>query len=231
MKFSAKKVRAVVFDLDDTLYPEMQYVKSGFSAVAGQLARPGYDQKVVFELLCSAFETGPRDRVFNSVLPRIGSVDDPQVVAELVGVYRCHRPQLALEEEIRRLLARLGADYKLGLLTDGYLPAQQLKVRSLGLESFFDAIIYTEQLGREFWKPSARSFELMAERLAAPAASCVYVADNLAKDFVGPNRLGWQSIHLDRPDGMHNNDSIPQDGQAQVAVHTIGQLAELIGSP
>lgn len=181
-------VRGVVFDLDDTLYGEVAYVKSGYGAVAKKLARPGWDERRVFEALWRVFETGRRDRVFNVVLGEMGLSDDRQVVAELVSQYRCHRPRLELAAPVRGMLEQLKSRYKLGLISDGYLPGQRLKYEALGLTGRFDEVIFTEELGREFWKPAVRAFELMAERLECPGAECVYVADNTAKDFVGP----WQ---------------------------------------
>ena len=219
-------IKAIVFDLDDTLYPELQYVKSGFAAIAGRLAGSQGDADQVYQMLWKAVEEGPRDRVFNRVLEQLGQDDDRQVIAELVGQYRCHRPRLQLDEQVKELLERLRGSYKLGLISDGYMPAQRLKVEALGLEGFFDHIIFTEQLGRAYWKPAARAFELMAEALDCQQKSCVYVADNPAKDFVGPNGLGWHTVQLKRADGVHDGDDgeLAQGYAAQVV---LGDLAEL----
>ena len=141
-------IEALVFDLDDTLYPEMDYVWSGYRAVAARLAGADGAADKIFGMLKAAFESGDRSRVFNRVLEQLGRAADGQVVAELVSVYRCHRPVIQLDDGVRELLEGWRDEYRLGLITDGYLPGQRLKVEALGIEDLFDKIIYTEQLGR-----------------------------------------------------------------------------------
>jgi len=219
-------VRAVVFDLDDTLYPEQQYVRSGLRAVAGHLAGPEHGIDEVYNFLWQQFEHGDRRRVFNTTLTRIGRPDDEQVIAELVGLYRCHRPALHLDDATERIIRELRRrGYRLGLLTDGYLPAQRLKVEALQLQDRLDHIIYTEQLGREFWKPHTRAFEMMGDFLACTGQQCVYVADNPAKDFIAPAELGWHSVRVQLPQGLHRDCSVPPADEAQTQ---IGELAELL---
>jgi len=217
-------IAALIFDLDDTLYPELQYVRSGFQVVAARLADDQHDRDTIGKMLWQTFQTGPRDRVFNTVLQQLNRADEPQVIDELVGVYRCHRPQLQLEFEVQALLAKLKRNYKLGLITDGFLPTQQLKVEALSLEHFFDHIIYTEQLGRQFWKPSPKAFELMAQTLDLNHSQCAYIADNPAKDFIAPNQLGWHTIQLLRPDRVHADTVPPAGGQPQQTINDLNEL-------
>ena len=148
-------IAALVFDLDDTLYPELAYVRSGFQAVAAHLAGPSDDPQPIFEQLFHTFQHGPRDRVFNHILKQLDRPDDPDTIAALVQLYRTHNPTLQLAPEIKDLLCRLRARYQLGLITDGYLPAQKLKIQALNLEPLFHYIICTEDLGRAHWKPPA----------------------------------------------------------------------------
>jgi putative hydrolase of the HAD superfamily len=89
--------------------------------------------------------------------------------------------------------------------------------------------MFTDNHGRENWKPSPEPFRRIAEALASPAAACAYVGDNPAKDFVAPNRLGWLTVHLQREGGEYRGiapDELPQDHRAR---HEIGSLRELEG--
>ena len=221
-------VRAVVFDLDDTLYPEVEYVRSGFRCVAQHLAEGDWTAEGVFELLWSAFNQGPKDRVFNTVLHQIGLNDDSAIISELVKLYREHRPQLQLAAEVINTLDELKQDYRLGLLSDGFLPAQQLKVEALGLGKWFDKIIFTEELGREFWKPATRAFKMMGDALGSPPESCVYVADNVSKDFVGPNKLGWQSVRLINDFQVHSYTAEAPGGKPGLVIRQISELLILL---
>ena len=217
-------VRAVVFDLDDTLYPEVDYVHSGFRCIANHLAEGEWTAEGVFELLWSAFSQGPKDRVFNTVLGQLGRDDNSEAIAELVTLYREHRPQLQLAPETIEILDQLKQDYRLGLLSDGFLPAQKLKVEALGLQKWFDKIIFTEQLGREFWKPATKAFEIMSDALGCPPESCVYVADNVSKDFVGPNKLGWQSVQLINNSQVHSDLESAPGGEPGFVIRKLSEL-------
>ena len=62
-----------------------------------------------------------------------------------------------------------------------------------------DEIVYTDGFGAEFWKPHPFSFEFVASTWNIPHEKLTYLADNPLKDFVGPNRLGWQTIRLRDP--------------------------------
>ena len=226
MDHPTHQIKAVVFDLDDTLYPEKAYIQSGFRAVSRQIAQleAHLEGQVVYELLCKEFEQGQRQQVFDKVLEHLGLIADDQMIAELVSLYRCHRPALELDDSVRKVLDQLTTRYKLGLLTDGYLPAQKLKVESLALETTFDHIIYTEELGRQYWKPAPRPYELITDELGVSHNQCAYIADNPAKDFIAPNQLGWRTIQLHRPEAVHTHAETPPNGKPQFTVDNITQI-------
>ncbi|HUV67934.1 MAG TPA: HAD family hydrolase [Sedimentisphaerales bacterium] len=219
-------IGTVIFDLDDTLYDEIEYCRSGFAAVAKFIAgRDGTPTAgLLFATLWDHFKTGDRSKVFNAALDDLGIGYDKERIAELVGIYRNHVPAIALPPDSEEVLRKLRAKYALGLLTDGFLPAQQLKVRALGIEAYFASIIYTEQLGRECWKPSPAGFEKILRDLGGRPENAVYVADNEQKDFIAPNRLGFVTVQLLRPARVHTS-ACAEPGAA--ARHVISQISEL----
>ena len=154
-------ITTVVFDLDDTLYDEIEYCKGGFKAVAEFISKmPGAPTaENIFNALWEQFASGNRRKTFDSVLDELGISYDDKFIEELINVYRSHTPNLRLPQDSRDVLTELRAKYTLALITDGFLPGQKLKVQSLGIEKFFNCIVYTEKLGREFWKPSPAGFE------------------------------------------------------------------------
>jgi putative hydrolase of the HAD superfamily len=93
-----------------------------------------------------------------------------------------------------QLLDELHRSCKLGLLTDGYIDVQRRKVNALGIRHYFDTIIYSDEWGRDAWKPSLRPFRAVLERLSVPPENAVYVADNPLKDFLGANQIGMATI-------------------------------------
>ncbi|KPK41996.1 MAG: hypothetical protein AMJ65_08310 [Phycisphaerae bacterium SG8_4] len=223
-------ITVVVFDLDDTLYDEIEYCRSGFAAVSKFLAnaRDAPDCESIFAALWGQFTAGNHTRTFNAALDELAIDSDDKRVLELVKVYRSHVPKITLPEDSRRILVELSTKYTLGLLTDGFLPAQRLKVQRLGIENYFQSIVYTEELGRQFWKPSPAGFEKIMRDLNASAKQTVYVADNEKKDFIAPNRLGLSTIELIRPARIHVSISHEPDAAAQHKIHQIGQLPAVI---
>lgn len=227
---TAPPIQAVVFDLDDTLYPERDYFHSGYRAVAAHLqrCRPGTPE--VDEWMWQRFCRGDSDRMFDALSAQFGLGLSPAQIAELVEVYRTHRPAIQPLPEAVELLQQLRGLVKLGLLSDGFLPAQQYKLDALGLEGLFDVVVFTESLGRDCWKPSPAAFLHIAQRLGVPHAGCVYVADNPAKDFLPPNSLGWRTIQWRRADQVHAGRSAPVGGRPQRVVETLSQLQAALGA-
>ena len=88
--------------------------------------------------------------------------------------------------------------------------------------------MYTEELGREFWKPSPLGFEKLLEMLEARPEQAVYVADNETKDFIAPNRLGLLTIQLLRPCGLYRQPSPLPDAAPKRKIDKIGELAKVL---
>ena len=223
-------ITTVVFDLDDTLYDEIDYCKSGFAVVSEFLADLSESQSAecIFAALWDQFTAGNRSKIFNSALDALKIDYNEERIQELVGVYRNHIPKITLPTDSRDVLSELKAKYTLALLTDGFLPAQQLKVQSLGIENFFQIIVYTEQLGRECWKPSPAGFEKIIQSLNEIPARMVYVGDNEKKDFIAPNMLEFSTVQLIRPACLHNSVATESGAAATYVIHDIRQLPALL---
>jgi len=197
--------RAVVLDLDDTLYPEAAYVRSGFRAVAARAQETlGVPAGEAEAELVALFEQGVRGDTFDRWLASRG-LDDEATVGDLVAAYRAHEPDIDPFPDAAPLLGRLRADGSaVGLLSDGDAAVQGAKLDALGLRDAFDAIVITGELGEDAGKPSPRGYEEVLQRLGdtAPGES-VYVSDNPAKDFLGARRAGMRSIRVRRPGGIY----------------------------
>lgn len=190
----------LVFDLDDTLYPEQQFVRSGFHA-AGEWLRQTHGTDGLEQFATRLFDAGQRDRIFDLALERLGLPSD--LVPALVVAYRTHLPDIRLFDDARDALAEFGSAFTLGLLTDGYLITQQQKVAALSLSKLIQVIIFSDEFGRQHWKPSPTPYRRAMELAGCNGAMCMYIADNPAKDFIGARRLGWQTVRIRRPDGLY----------------------------
>ncbi len=223
-------ITTVIFDLDDTLYDEVDFCRSGFRAAARHIATLSdkWSACDIFETIWKCFTTGDRGSTFNAALAELGIPCDAGIIAGLVEIYRTHVPDLALPPESRKALDELRGRYTLGLLTDGFLPTQRLKVQALGIEHYFQAIVYTEELGRDHWKPSPRGFEKALEMLDARPEYTVYVADNETKDFIAPNRLGLLTIQVLRASGLYRQPSPLPEAAPKLRIDRIDELSRLL---
>ena len=191
--------RAVVFDLDDTLYPERQYVQSGMHAVAAWIeTQLGVPAGRTFAELCALQETAPRGRTFDRWLQGHG-LEAPAWLPGMLLAYRRHQPRLTPFAETPRVLERLSSRFTLGLVSDGYREVQRRKWAALGLQPYFQAVVFSDELGRDAWKPSPLPFETVLEALAVAADRAVYVGDNPTKDFRGAGQVGMGTIRVRRP--------------------------------
>lgn len=208
-------VKAVVFDLDDTLYSEKDYVRSGFKAVASLLPEiPRAEEK-----LWAAFEA--KKPAIDTVLSENGL---EMRKAECLRVYRNHKPNLKLYDGVTDLLTALhNQGIKIGVLTDGRPEGQRNKLEALGLYDRVDTVLITDNLGGpQFRKPNDISFRVMQGRLEVPYEQILYVGDNEHKDFQAPKLLGMQYIHIYNDDGLYRTQK--QEGQ----VSSIAELTEVL---
>ena len=225
-------IKLVIFDLDDTLYDEIDYCRSGFSAVGRYLAEKHTDTnpEAIFKTLWDQFTSGNHTRTFNIALESHGINYDENLIRLLVQHYRDHKPDITLPSDSWALLDELKEKYTLALLTDGFMPAQQLKVQALGIEGDFSVVVYTELLGREHWKPSTLGYEQILRQFNISAEHAIYIADNAEKDFIGPNSLGMPSIHVQRPNGIHAEKAINPASRPTYAANSIAEIPQLLAN-
>ncbi len=222
-------LRALIFDLDDTLYPERDYVMSGFRAVSSWAEdRLGIPADRSFGELCWLFNDGVQGDTFNRWLESHGFQPDDWV-PQMVQVYREHNPHIAPYPEVPRLLQRLRSRYRLGLLTDGYAEVQKQKLAALGLASYFDTLVFSDEWGREAWKPNPRLFEIVLRRLGIPGPKGVYIADNPHKDFLGARQVGMWTVRVRRADGLYSHLEPPSPEYApDVEIETLSVLETIL---
>ena len=186
---------ALLLDLDDTLYEEGDYVRSGLRAVAGTIAAAaGRPAETVAQTLLTMFETGGRERIFDRGLAAFGLEAAPGTVAELVEAYRDHRPVIGFYPGVPEMLARLRRRFRLAVVTDGLPRMQRAKALALGLEARVDAIVYTWELERP--KPAPDGFLAALAALNATPARALIAGDNPGHDMAAAAALGIAAVRV-----------------------------------
>lgn len=208
-------VQGIILDLDDTLYSEKEYVRSGFRAVSDYLG--GGMEETLFRFFKE------KKPALDEVLRLTGREAEKEKV---LSVYREHVPDIHLYPGVPEMIAEWkGKGIRVGIITDGRPEGQRAKLRALGLDGIVDDIIITDELGGvQFRKPCDIAFRIIRERWCLPYSMLLYVGDNPAKDFQAPRQLGMKSIWFDNSDGLYSAD--PDCGHERIG--SIDELRDLI---
>lgn len=224
--YSLPFVKVYIFDLDDTLYDESLFVQGGTKAVLEWLALR-YDFKLHFllKMMSSITATFPRDEWYQKLMEKVGIPHSQELIDEMVEIYRHHLPRLRLFPDAARFLPKIGRKkgVVLGIITDGMVSVQKLKVRSLGLQKIMDLEIFPWNKGIEYQKPHSWSFEYVEKKTGSSGAECCYFGNDPRKDFLAPNRLGWRTVCVRR----HKNRDIripTPEHAAQIEIHSFDQI-------
>jgi putative hydrolase of the HAD superfamily len=213
-------VAAVVFDLDDTLYPRVRHVHSGFSAVARAIARRfELDVNAVYGRLRAAHDQGYRGSELQRMCASFGL--DDTLVPDLVQIIRSHQPQIFFSHDAGETLLSLRVrGWRMAILTNGSPSTQAAKVRALGLHDLVDHVVYAEEYAVG-GKPAAEPFLAVLNRLEVGPQNAVMVGDHATNDIEGARAVGMRTVLLAR-------DERPvHDGGADVVVNNLTRLPTL----
>ena len=212
-------IKGIIFDLDDTLYSEKQYVRSGYRVIAGRLNNEGAEEK-----LWNFFLEGKN--AIDELLEEFGQTERK---TECLEIYRNHIPDISLYDGVYDCIKQLkSAGIKIGIITDGRVNGQKNKIEALGLSNLADDIIITDELGGEqFRKPNDIAFRIMQNRWRIPFEEMAYVGDNLIKDFQAPQQLGMKSIYFENPDGLYYKGS-PVDIDYGMKINHVADVKRMI---
>lgn len=192
----------VAFDLDDTLYKEIDFLKSGYYHIAIALCGNAKEASALAKSMYDWYTA--KCNVFEKAIEATGSECD---ISSLLTLYREHIPDITLASDCKECLQTLKSyGATLALITDGRTLTQRNKIQALGLDRIVPAhnIIISEEFGSE--KPCAANYEAIEQR--NPGKKYCYVGDNVIKDFVTANSRGWLTIGLrDNGCNIHRQDA------------------------
>jgi putative hydrolase of the HAD superfamily len=222
------EIKCVVFDIDDTLYLEREYVRSGFRAV-GDWAHDALGVDSFFNKAWECFETGVRGDTFNIVLEAFGIAPSEELIRTMISIYRGHDPTICLLPDSDECLRHINTKAFVGIISDGPLLGQQKKVGRLGLTSRSNHIILTESIGIEYSKPHPQAFLQMQQVANCAPEACIYIADNPMKDFIAPRHLGWRTIRVRRLGGIHCDMNCSKEAQPSIELNDLNEVPALLG--
>jgi HAD superfamily hydrolase (TIGR01549 family) len=183
-------VRAVVFDLDDTLINHKQWIFEKLEAVAAQHAARLPAAPTFLAAAMRQVEEGNRANLFDTLAAEFGL--SREVWQDLIDTFRAATPQRdCVYADVIPTLERLRrSGLRLGLLTDNPPASQQRKLVVGGLLEMFDAVVFARNYGSE--KPNRLAFETAAQQLQVECSQAVMVGDNLYRDVLGALTAGYR---------------------------------------
>lgn len=218
--------KAVVFDLDGTLYDVKQYFGGAFGEISAYISKKyGSSQQDVFQSLVQLWQekTSMYPRLFDDLIAllHLGQGE----LENLVSIFNGHTTKLEPYPDVIPTLKRLqGEKYKLGLITDGNVRRQQRKLQMLDLEHYFDTIVYAREVEP---KPSSLPFVTALSKLeVATEEDTFYIADNPLLDFKGAKEAGMHTVRILR--GEFAN--LPANKDIDFEITKLDELLEIVKS-
>ena len=213
--------RAILFDLDDTLYPRRRFELSGFRAVAVHLdLTEGLDADRVFVTLARASRGPHSGQELQACIARFGL--SPAIVPDLIEIIRAHRPAIRLPLDSRRALAHLRHDWRLGIVTNGLPRVQARKVEALGLRSLVDTVVFASEHGDKQGKPDRAPFVAALRRLHVQPSRALFVGDDDRCDLFGAARVGLRTVFF----GGYRREAL-EPRHADAVVYTLSGVSQV----
>lgn len=189
----------IVFDLDDTLYKEIDFVKSAYIYVCKYIrSRFGID---FFSQIQECIDDGIN--FYDYIISKLHHKHNFSI-EKYLELYRFHYPKLSLSADTTEFLNNI-SDRKIGfsIITDGRSISQNNKIKALGLSHLAQNIIISEETG--YKKPHVNNFKIIEK--VYPDKKFLYIADNTSKDFLAPNTLKWDTVCLlDNGQNIHKQN-------------------------
>lgn len=209
----------VVFDLDDTIYYERDYQLSGYKSII-ESCNLLYDVDIT-ETVYAAVNRN--NDVLEEIVKHLKLSNNSK--DSLLWMYRLHCPKISLSESTKLTLDIIKNNAKhVAIVTDGRELSQRQKLYSLGLS---DWPVFISESWDEI-KPGEKRFKNIMKIM--PASNFVYIGDNIKKDFITPNKLGWISVGLrDSGKNIHSQEVIvEQSYQPQVWINDLKELNSIL---
>lgn len=198
-------VRGIVFDLDDTLISQKQWILDKLEALHEEFQERLPPKREWFALAMSKVEEGSHRRLLDDLGQELGW--EPAFIEHLIKAYRVLVPNRArLYPDVVPTFGELKRlDLRLGLLTDNPPASQRQKIEASGLAPWFDSIVFTRERNHE--KPNSELFQYVASEMGVAVDDLVMVGDNLYRDIQGALDSGYRhGFLIQREGGFHNFD-------------------------
>lgn len=223
-------IRLVIFDLDNTLYDELLFLKSAYKNISRYLSlKYNLNELEIYKELLDILEKNdPTFRILDCILEKY-KIEKKEIKTLLNIFYNSLDDIEPYEDTIIVLESLKEKGYFLVLQTDGNAELQKKKIEKLGLKEYFDDIIYTdEKYGKIHRKPSPIPLIDIINKFNVPPTQSAFIGDNIFKDFISPNRLEMLSIRILK--GIYSkypNEIVPFDMRPRITLKSLRELLSI----
>ena len=203
--FDINKTKAVLWDLDDTLYSRKEAARLTFSVMFKELLYSDRSDKEIEEMADFMMTKVKRNSMihqdaFDALFKKYPS-DKPYNRADCLNYYYEYISDFAkpFPEAVNVIKNLRESGIKTAIvtnITEDRLYSQRKKISALGIVPLFDAIVYSGELG--IHKPDKGIFDYSAKLLGVENNECVFVGDDPDSDILGALNAGMEAVWIDR---------------------------------
>lgn len=225
-------IKAVIFDLDNTLLDFISMKESAVSAAVHAMIEAGLElnEEESYKRILELYqETGwENQQIFNVFLKEEASeVDNKFLAAAIVAYRRAREASLRLYPDVQRTLIRLAKmGIKLAVVSDAPSREAWMRIYYLNLHHVFDLVLTFDDIGKR--KPSPKGFKLALKKLGVQTDEALVVGDWPERDVAGASKLGIKTIYAKYGDTFGTIES-GADWDVENIYEVIGIIQSLNG--
>lgn len=223
-----QKTKSIIFDLDDTLYPQLEYTRQCLHATVNYISDISSDNKDFIKITLNDIleKNGIEYKfIFNDLFKEI-NFDGMSYLKEILTLFWSCKPEIKLFDGVWDVLTQLKIQYRLAILTDGHVHIQKQKLDTLRIKDFFEYVLITDSLGVEYRKPSLVGYKKLLEDMNINAKDCIYVGNDPRKDFLACKELGIKTVRIRQ--GDYKNITLDKVHEADCEIDDIKDLVNII---
>ncbi len=241
---SPRVIRAVLFDLDDTLFAHRESAERGIHSYRTALGDPlasaepaaefarwnALEEEHYHRYLAGEVDMREqrRARARGFVAPYGIELDDEAAEAWFETYLTHYVKSWRLHDDVADCIAAI-APRVLGIITNGDLAFQSAKILGTGLERLIpiENVVASAEVGVA--KPDARIFEFAATHLGVAPEEACYVGDRLRTDAIGAARAGFLGVLIDRRGVATPEQLAEAEAEGVPVIRTLAELPPLLG--
>lgn len=211
MLYKKNKIKAVLFDLDDTILNTRDAQSNAISEFKGffkefndiskeefrkewdNITEECYEEYLNKEYSFKELRTQRMKKLF---LKYGTSISNEEAKVRFKEYLKTYKRNWMLFNDSEEVIKELKSKYKIAILSNGDGNYQREKIQEVGLNKYFSDIFISGELG--FEKPKKEIFQIASKKIGIPLENCVMIGDKYKVDIEGSINAGMNAIWVNR---------------------------------